>query len=187
MKRLPPLLLFTLIGCAESESTDFVDVIPVPSAVAHGEGTFRITRATTVHVESSEMVDVVARQVALLRRSTGFPLADASGGGATRITVTAEASVPAEGYLLSITPEVLAISASTEAGVFYAFQTIRLMLPPQVESETTVVEVDWTLPAVTMEDAPRFPYRGMHLDVGRHFFDVAFIKKYIDTMARPIV
>jgi hexosaminidase len=68
--------------------------------------------------------------------------------------------------------------------VFYAFQTLRQLLPAEIESRSLTSQVDWVMPAVEIADAPRFPYRGMHLDVGRHFFDIDFVKKYIDTMAR---
>ncbi len=178
-----PLLLAVAMGCVFPEQQVSVDVIPVPGSVTRGVGPFRITEGTVVEVAAPRMVAVVERQVAGLRRSTGLPLRDDSTGAGSRIRIVEAPSLPSEGYALRVSPDELTIEAATEAGVFYAFQTLRQLLPPLPEG-TPSESVEWVVPAVVIEDAPRFPYRGMHLDVGRHFFDVDFVKKYIDTMSR---
>jgi hexosaminidase len=86
-----------------------------------------------------------------------------------------------EGYHLHATTRSIEISASTHAGLFYGLQTLSQLLRRDPAGSST--ESGWEVPAVTIEDAPRFSYRGMHLDVGRHFFPVSFIKRYIDLMA----
>ena len=83
-----------------------------------------------------------------------------------------------EGYVLTVTPQNVFIKGKTESGVFYGIQTLRKSIPPTKTGFEKIV-----LPAGTIKDAPRFPYRGMHLDVGRHFFPVEFIKEYIDLLA----
>jgi hexosaminidase len=83
-----------------------------------------------------------------------------------------------EGYALTVSPGSVTLTATAHAGLFYGLQTLRQLLPP-ITSDTGRVHV----PAVKIRDTPRFGYRGMHLDVGRHFFPVAFIKRYIDLMA----
>ncbi|HLF65259.1 MAG TPA: family 20 glycosylhydrolase [Saprospiraceae bacterium] len=85
-----------------------------------------------------------------------------------------------EEYKLNITPSQVTLSGKTPAGVFYALQTFRQLLPVTRPGEKDVV----TLPCVSIEDQPRFTYRGMHLDVSRHFFDVPVIKRYLDMLAR---
>lgn len=85
-----------------------------------------------------------------------------------------------EGYLLDVTPDQIAIFGKNAKGVFYGIQTL-IQLMDTIENGTVTKEA--TVPAVTINDFPRFAYRGMHLDVGRHFFDVDFIKKYIDMIA----
>lgn len=82
-----------------------------------------------------------------------------------------------EGYTLATTSEGIQINGQTENGVFYGIQTIRKSIPAEAEG------ADILLPAGTIKDEPRFPYRGMHLDVGRHFFPIEFIKEYIDLLA----
>ena len=86
-----------------------------------------------------------------------------------------------EGYTLEITPEKIEISGKTPTGVFYGIQSLRQLLPVRFEVEKSFDKVQ--LPAVFIEDYPRYVYRGMHLDVGRHLFPLDFIKKYIDLIA----
>ena len=90
---------------------------------------------------------------------------------------------PAEGYLLRVEPGRILIEFSDGAGAFYAVQTLLQLLPKEIFSDTAVKGVKWTVPGVDIEDSPRFPYRGMHLDCCLHFFDIPFLKRYIDLMA----
>lgn len=87
-----------------------------------------------------------------------------------------------EGYQLTITPKQIEIRAKTDQGAFYAVQSLRQLLPVDLENGTFYME-NITIPCVTITDSPQFKHRGMHLDVGRHFFSVDFIKKYIDALA----
>lgn len=87
-----------------------------------------------------------------------------------------------EGYNLTITYENIVIKGNTPLGVFYGIQTLRQLMPTQVET-TAPNKQEFTIPAAIIEDSPRFVYRGMHLDVGRHLFPVRFIKRYIDLIA----
>lgn len=82
-----------------------------------------------------------------------------------------------EGYVLTTTPEGININGQTENGVFYGIQTIRKSIPAEAKEATILI------PAGEIKDEPRFSYRGMHLDVGRHFFPKEFMKKYIDLLA----
>lgn len=86
-----------------------------------------------------------------------------------------------EGYQLSVSPAMIRMTASTPAGLFYAMQTLRQLLPPEIESGK--VAEKWTIPCVEISDSPKFLWRGMHLDVSRHFFSVSEIKRYIDYIA----
>lgn len=85
-----------------------------------------------------------------------------------------------EGYVLDVKYDNIRITGKNGKGIFYGIQTLRQLLPAAVE-KGAVAEL--TIPAVTIEDSPEFGYRGMHLDVARHFFPVSFVKKYIDILA----
>lgn len=89
-----------------------------------------------------------------------------------------------EGYKLSVTPTQINITAATAQGFFYGVQTLLQMLPSEVFSQTPFKsKVTWRVPCAEIEDKPRYAYRGLHLDAGRHFQSVSFVKKYIDMMA----
>jgi len=89
----------------------------------------------------------------------------------------------AEAYSLSINAKTIRIKAAVANGAFYALQTLYQLLPPAIYRKKKTPVKDWSVPAVQIADAPRFGYRGLHLDVSRHFFPVEFIRKYIDAMA----
>src|SRR5690606_35771 len=89
----------------------------------------------------------------------------------------------AEGYRVDVTTGIITIEASQPGGFFYAIQSLYQLLPPEIFSATGVsTAVNWSIPACRIEDQPRYSYRGLHLDVARHFFPVSFIKKYIDLL-----
>ncbi len=88
-----------------------------------------------------------------------------------------------EGYEINVTKNKIFVISKTAIGVFYAFQTLRQLLPSDIENQETTSKVAWTIPCCDIKDEPRYSWRGLHLDVCRHFFDVNFIKKYIDLMA----
>ena len=97
-------------------------------------------------------------------------------------TVGSDPALGEEGYELTIAPDGVTITAAGPAGLFYGVQTLRQLLPPQIE-QATAQAGPWTLPAGTIRDTPRFEWRGAMLDVARHFFGVADVKRYIDLLA----
>jgi len=109
----------------------------------------------------------------------GFALRASKAAAAGQRTIVLSSAgadkLPAEGYQLQVTPQNITVTGKG-AGLFYGVQSLMQMIP-----EKTGQEID--IPASIIKDYPRFQYRGMHLDVGRHTFPVSFIKKYIDLMA----
>jgi len=167
------LLVLLLVG--DSAPPLPVTVVPRPAFVAQGAGWFAARAATPVVVATPsnpalEPMASLAREILESHAPTG-----AAEGGALRLEFAPEGTVPAEGYELTAAPGGVTIRGAGPAGVFYGLQTLRQLLP---------VDGSGRIPTVTIRDAPRFPYRGMHLDVGRHLFPVAFIKRYIDLLAR---
>ena len=126
---------------------------------------------------------MATREAQRLRASTGLELPVVSREAAD-IVISSDASLPPEGYRLTVRPDAVRIQAADAAALFYAFQSTRQLLPPEVEREGIRPDVDWSLPAVEVLDYPRFSYRGLMLDVSRHFFEVRFVKRFIDLMAR---
>ena len=160
-----------------------LSIIPQPQQVQASEGAFALDEDTQIVL--SDPTDAALRaladlQAAWLREATGLllPVSDALPGTPGTIAFVLPAAVPAErdeSYRLDVAEETITLSAHHPAGLFYAAQTLRQLLPVAGEARS--------VPAVVVEDAPRFAYRGMHLDVARHFFPVDFVKKYIDLLA----
>ncbi len=159
-------------------------VIPRPAVLTPASGQYRITAATVVRT-SPEFRRVARRFVRDLSGATGFDLAIAPlGAGARGITLRKVAGLPLEGYRLDVTAQGITVQASDSAGAFYALETVKQLLPAAIYREAEIRGVPWAVPAVHIEDAPRFPWRGSHMDVGRHFQPKEFVKKYIDLLAR---
>ena len=168
-------------------------VVPHPKLLTPKPGAFRLGPATTIAVSDpgDEELRALARYGAeMIRDELGIDLElsrrAAGGGGGERGAITLllsneSAAAGTEGYSLVVGGESIAISAATHAGLFYGLQTLRQLLPARPAAPAGMSE--WPVPAVEIEDGPRFVYRGMHLDVGRHFFPVEFIMKYIDLLA----
>jgi len=168
-----------------------VSIVPRPVQVQTLAGEFRLSAKTRVcwQNQSSEAREAAEFLAATLRRTTALPLPAASSAHAANnsiwlTTAGASARLGQEGYQLEATPKGIVIRANAGAGLFYGAQTLLQLLPPAAcGNHPPPAEVGWNLPAVRIEDYPRFAWRGMHLDVSRHFFDVAFVKRYLDHLA----
>ena len=171
-------------------------VVPWPQTLQPRAGAFRVdaeTRVVVSHLDSVEAWSAAESWAARMRVASGYPLSVGSAAetGADDGNVVAFLLDPAldtgeEGYRLEVTPRAVTIRATTSTGLFYGAQTLRQLSPVATERGGLLSDGPpdgWVIPAVSIEDQPRFSYRGMHLDVGRHFADVAFVKRYLDLMA----
>ncbi|MEU9989563.1 beta-N-acetylhexosaminidase [Streptomyces sp. NPDC048045] len=158
-------------------------VVPAPASVTPAGSPFRITRATLVRVDGSAEVRRIGEYLAgILRPSTGYPLpVTEQGSGGIRLRLTS-GPYGAEGYRLTSGPQGVLVTASEPAGLFHGVQTLRQLLPASVEKKT-VQSGPWQIAGGTIEDHPRYGYRGAMLDVSRHFFTVAQVERYIDQLA----
>ena len=169
-----------------------INIIPKPVKCVATGGSFTLTADTTI-VAAGAAAAVGQQLAAALAPATGFwPKVVATStqdAGTIRLridrsqTSRSAAALGAEGYRLSVTPQQVTISAPKPAGLFYGVQSLRQLLPPAIFREAAVQGVDWTIPCVEIEDAPRFAWRGMMLDVARHFMPKEFVKKFIDLLA----
>lgn len=164
-----------------------IAIVPLPVKLTEKTGHFTITRRTVIWTDraSQSIGEQFARY---LEPATGFTLRVQTGGAppARAIAFRTDRSLHRlgdEGYLLDVGPSRIALRAPRAAGLFYAVQTLRQLLPPAIFRAAPIGDTAWTIPAVAIEDYPRFPWRGAHLDTGRHFMPKAFIKKYLDLLA----
>ena len=166
------------------------NVIPMPASVTPTAGRFILTAGASIYVEpgTAELQNIGRYLADKLRPSTGYSMvvlttAGIPGNGNIHLTtVGADPALGEEGYVLTVTQNLVSVVAFQDAGLFRGIQTIRQLLPPVIEN-STVQAGPFDLPAGTIRDYPRFAWRGAMLDVARHFYNVADVKRYIDLMA----
>jgi hexosaminidase len=176
------LVLSMLLPCAVFAQE--VSIIPRPVILTRGSGEFRLQSTTTIST-TRETRDL-GRTLAEYLKPTALGLKVGGRKQKDSIDIGLDPSLArlgAEGYRLEVTPDLVTIRARARAGVFYAIQSLRQLLPPQVYAATPQSGIEWKLPAVTIEDYPRFKWRGSMMDVSRHFMPKATVLKFIDLMA----
>ncbi len=161
-------------------------MIPYPSKVEPKEGKFTLNGKTRISF-SPDLVQVADYLKNLIRSSTGFNLATnlEANKKNTIILVLHDTSeiLNSEGYQLSINLDKITIKAKTHQGIFYGIQTLRQLFPIEIESRELIEELIWSVPCMSVIDKPRFKWRGLMFDVGRHFHSIDTIKRTIDLLA----
>ena len=186
--------LFVLIGlvCFSSCSNKYQDIsneshdyqiIPQPEHLSAEQGRFLINSTTKIVAEKN-LQNEASYLLGLLNGVQGLDVDIVTEAGEKEnIRLELDPSIENdEGYALSVSFERIIISGKTAQGIFYGIQSLRQLMPINIESNKNEFQ-ELTIPAVEIKDSPRFAYRGMHLDVGRHFFSVSDVKKYIDLIA----
>lgn len=185
------LILAFCAGTCTIQATDY-NLIPTPKSLQEGQGQFSMSASTTLQylgVGADSVAQFFADKVKL---STGRKMVIVKAKKkpekrikADVINFNIDPTIQGEeAYKLEVTPEAINLSASTTDGLFYAMQTLCQLLPADIENQAALKTADkWTINSVTIEDAPRFGYRGIHLDPCRHFLPVASVKKQLDMMA----
>ncbi len=183
--RLPLVLIFICIvfGCdTSSVPLDHVtpNIVPVPLKQKVTEGQFVMSSKTGLRYNEDFKVSAQFLE-SYLKNGNQMELNENEGGNVISFEKD-ERIANQEGYRLIVSPEEIKIIASTDQGAFYGVQTLRQLLPVSFE-KGIYKGGEVAVKCVNIEDEPQFVYRGMHLDVGRHFFSTAFIKEYIDALA----
>ncbi|MEO5995865.1 MAG: beta-N-acetylhexosaminidase [Chitinophagaceae bacterium] len=183
---------FTLIGIALMLVSEFASagdirypLIPMPEKLTPREGSFQLSKTTKIVLNSPDAHLKTATDflVNLIHQSAGYNLAYAKTGSKNSISFIIDSKIANdEGYTLLVAPDAITVKSKTPAGAFMAIQTLRQLMPAEVEEKKASVQ-NFAIPAVEIEDAPRFGYRGLMLDVGRYFLPMDFIKKYIDALS----
>jgi len=180
MKKIFTGLLLSSLLFTKSASSQFNGIIPQPVQLKYTveQGFFNINPQTSL------LQDTLTKSANFfneyLLNHYGFDLKQAGAGNKQNITLSIDPHKnPKEGqYTLTVNPRGIKITGNSEQAVFYGIQSLIQLLPVEKNTSKSL-----SLPALEIIDYPRFAYRGMHLDVSRHFFDIAFVKKYIDYLA----
>lgn len=172
-----------------------VNIIPKPMSYQSKEGKFILTKGSAIYIkgntdEETEQIRWIAEFIRQkLSLSTGFPLdiIDSDNpidGSIYLTTINANPDLGIEGYNILTTPKIIKITAYKPEGISRGVQTLRQMLPEEIDKSTVVSNVEWGVPASTIIDKPEYSYRGLMIDVARHFFSVDEIKRQIDLAAQ---
>jgi hexosaminidase len=181
------LMAVILLSCSSkyknsvNEPGDY-NIIPKPQKMTLADGRFLVTSSTDISADES-LGNESVYLAEMLFLASGHAVKIDDSGSSAKIQLKIDASIEnEEGYKLSVTYNKIVVSGKTPKGVFYGIQSLRQLMPASIELKDNSTSA-LTIPAVEIEDHPRYVYRGMHLDVGRHMFPVDFIKKYIDIIA----
>ena len=155
-------------------------IIPVPDQMTVGTGVWTIKKSATIGCDNAQLRPAAQYLSQMLSRATGYRFAVKNGKGDIRLTLANEGNAGA--YRLCVTGKGVTIEGDTYRGVINAIATLRQLLPDDIESQQVVART-WTVPCVTITDAPRFEWRGMELDCSRHFFTVDEVYKLLDVLA----
>ncbi len=191
------ICLFSLTGIAQE-----ISLIPQPAVMKVNDGKFLFKGKVVVcypKIKESSIDAVVENFVKEMNTTTGvkvvknrlkngkklgFDVLKSNKKGDAHIVLSLDENMGAEAYKLSVKPKRIDITAATAAGFFYAFQTLKQLMPRNVMAGVPDENVkEWSVPAVFIEDEPRFGWRGFMLDEGRHFYGKEEIKKILDVMA----
>lgn len=170
-------------------------IIPRPTSYVAGTGTFALSSTTSIYVQGNNTLETDALYktgqylASKLTVSTGYSISIVRGntppsGSIYLTTVSGSSSYGQEGYKLETTSNQVTLTGYTPEGVFRGIQTIRQLLPADIEKTTLVSGIQWTMPCSTITDSPVYAWRGYMLDVARHFIQANDVKKVIDNLAQ---
>lgn len=192
------LSLFMMLALVLQAQTNTISLIPQPAEMAIGSGAFTLDGKVTISYpkcDDCDIASVVENFAEELSTTTGVKVKKSAfknlktvekikAKGTATILMLIDGSMGKEAYKLDVTARLITIKAAQPAGFFYAFQTIKQLLPRNVMAGVPDSSVkEWSIPVVSINDEPRFEWRGFMLDEGRHFYGMDEIKKIIDVMA----
>lgn len=190
------MLLATLVALSVACAPKIVDkpynqginILPVPKAltVLDDSVRFTITPNTVIVCSSPDLVQSAAFLAAKINSAAGYALKITDAPAESNfiaLNLNTRVAVGNEGYTLRSDIHGVVVEARTPQGAFYGVQTLLQLLPAEIESPSKIDYVAWTIPSVEIADEPRFAYRGLMIDVCRHFVDVDFLKKQLDVLA----
>ena len=190
MKLINLFLFLFLLGCVSCKSpeenipNESIQIIPLPNNYELKPGSFCMNGQTTIGIDTSDTAMVALAEYFNEKTSdaTGFslPIGDS---GTILFQLGDYKELGEEGYQLSVSSGKLVLSAYRHHGIFNGIQSVLQLLPPEIKSKTVQPQKTWYINCVEITDKPQFAWRGLMLDVSRHFFTKQEVKRFIDQMA----
>ncbi|WP_034045626.1 family 20 glycosylhydrolase [Wocania ichthyoenteri] len=190
--KLKVLIVFTLslivFSCDTKETKVFtendIQVIPKPETLKLNEGNFEFNENTVFYVTDEAQSTVSQILIDRFKMAQGWDLKMVKAQPKSNfIQFKTSENIEEEGYKLVVENNIITIEFNDFNGLLYGVQTLRQLLPTAIESQSKITDVNWVIPNLEIVDAPRFQWRGLMLDVSRHFFKKEYIKKTIDRLA----
>ncbi len=188
MKQTCLFLLICINIAGYSQSADWgISIIPQPVSLEKQRGSFILPEQLTIHTgKNAEVKKIGTRLAERITATMGYKVVlnentDPATDGIS-LALTSNKSIPKEGYRLDVKTTHIILEAAEPAGIFYGVQTLLQLLPKEIESKSKIEKNKWEIPAVNITDHPRFGWRGLMLDVSRHFFTKEQVKEFIDDM-----
>ncbi len=184
------LLINTQIQSQNNQAANWKNtLIPKPVSIVKGQGYYKFPQDIVIITPANEEVKKIAAGLSQrLLNTTNYKVNIKEGvvplSSSVFISLVNDKSIPEEGYRLSVSKKGVSLMASKPAGIFYGLQTLYQLLPKNIVSKQRIQIDGLQVPVLTIEDHPRFGWRGLMLDVSRHFFKVSEVKDYIDQMAK---
>ncbi len=188
MKKMIVLAVCCSITAAVFCQQKNISIIPEPVQLVKKTGVYLLPKDIVIGAANITAVQFAADYLQKkISQATGYVVKVSDNSAAANIQLllnaTTNTSIGKEGYELSVTPQNIIIKANQPAGLFYGVQTLLQLLPKEIAGKELVKNIEWTAPCVEITDYPRFGWRGLMLDVSRHFFTKEEVKTFIDEMA----
>lgn len=172
-----------------NQSVPDIMIIPEPVSVVKSEGKYQLPERVVIAVPLGDEIKIVGETLKdrlTTAANVSVEVGNVLSGADIVLAINAQKDnkIGDEGYNLSVSTDKIVIRANQPAGLYYGVQTLLQLFPAEIESKTHVADVDWSVPAVEIEDYPRMDWRGLMFDVSRHFFTVDEVKQFIDNMVK---
>lgn len=167
-----------------NQQTEQTALIPIPQTVTYAETTFKISQGTTIGLESSsaELLSIADYFNHKVNPALGYSF-EVKEQGDIQFSLINNPDLGNEGYHLKVEKRQISIEANQPAGIFYGVQTLLQMLPKEIRSQQVQHDVEWAIAGADITDKPQFPWRGLMLDVSRHWFTKEEVMRFIDELA----
>ena len=190
LSAFPILFLLTFFSISSLRAQSHINVIPEPVSTIVKDGVFSLPEQFTVQIPNQPEVNYIGRYLEnKLATATGYSIEvkntnQVKADIVLKLNKENDPEIGNEGYKLDVTQNQVLITANEPSGLFYGVQTLLQLFPKEIEGLEVAGNITWEIPNIEIIDYPRFEWRGLMLDVSRHFFTKEEVKQYIDAMVR---
>ena len=180
------ILVILLSSCSKTKvfTENDIQIIPKPKELKITKGFFEFSKNTKFVANNDSQKEILNTLIDKFNIAAGWNLKIVTDGPQKNyVKFSIDPNLTNEGYSLNVTKDNIVIKAKGNTGFLYGLESLRQLLPNAIESSTVVKDIEWRAPNLLIQDEPRFKWRGLMLDVSRHFFEIDYLKETIDAMA----